>query len=87
MKPLFSTDDAPENGKEIPQLGIPCLPPIGDSSFDKNDVRSVSVGEKSILLGGPSQKVGKVGGNRFQLQYTCNICETRNSVKVSRMGM
>jgi hypothetical protein len=64
---------------------IPCLPPIGDTSYDpQNNENSV---EKTIKLGDSPQKVAKVGGHRFQLQYTCKICETRNSHKVSRMGM
>jgi hypothetical protein len=85
---LYNSDkDMQEDAKEplSDPTGIPCLPPIGDTSFDpRNNENSA---EKTIRLGGSPQKVAKVGGHRFQLQYTCKICETRNSHKVSRMGM
>ena len=78
-------DDSNEPLSDSADGSIPCLPPIGDSSYDQqNNENSV---KKTIRLGGSPQKVAKVGGHRFQLQYTCKICETRNSHKVSRMGM
>ena len=60
---------------------IPCLPPIGASSFDGESSEDMD----TINLGGESQNVGFVG-QKFELQYTCKICETRNSHKVSRLG-
>jgi hypothetical protein len=60
---------------------FPLLPPS-----DTIDSPS-SVDRNSITLGGDSQPVAFVAQAKFELQYTCNICETRNSHKVSRLGM
>lgn len=56
-------------------MGIPCLPPIGGSSFDAT----------AIELGGDAEPVGLVA-HKFELQYTCKICETRNSHNVTRLA-
>lgn len=63
-------------------VSIPCLPPIGESSFkgDRTDQNS----EKSHF--NVSSDGCSLGLDRFEIQYTCNICETRNSHKVSRMA-
>ncbi len=62
---------------------IPCLPPIGESSFTGDTTHKNG---EMIRLDGTSHDVCHVGSERFELQYTCNICETRNSHKVSRMA-
>ncbi len=62
---------------------IPCLPPIGESSFTGETTHQNG---EVIRLDGTSHDVCHVGSERFELQYTCNICETRNSHKVSRMA-
>ena len=72
-------DDIVDTEKET---GIPCLPPIGQSSFIGQPAKDSEV----IRLDGTSQAVNHVGTEKFELQYTCNICETRNTHRVSRMG-
>ena len=59
---------------------IPCLPPIGESSFtgESSSATNSADSEDSETI--------RIGTERFELQYTCKICETRNSHKVSRMG-
>ena len=51
------------------------LPPIGESSFVK------------MSAGNNEQPKMFVGSEKFAIQYTCKICDTRNTHKVSRMGM
>jgi len=59
---------------------FPLLPPSLDiGPLDKD--------QGTLTLGGDSQPVAFVAQAKFELQYTCNICETRNSHQVSRMGM
>lgn len=62
------------------EMGIPCLPPIGQSSFSGEDDENV------IKLNGGAKKIGSVVSDRFELQYTCNKCDTRNSHQVSRLA-
>ncbi len=74
------------------------LPPIGESSYgtiasafgDENNSQSSideETGHKQIILNSDKgTEVAQVGSSKFELQYTCNICETRNSHKVSRLG-
>lgn len=62
------------------QPKIPQLPAIGESSFDgAAKVDSVS------SASGESQPIAFVG-DKFELQYTCKVCDTRNSNRVSRVG-
>ena len=61
---------------------IPCLPPIGESSFNGEP----AMDSEMIRLDGTSHDVNHVGTEKFELQYTCKVCETRNSHRVSRMA-
>lgn len=62
-----------EDDSEV--LGIPQLPPIGYSSFGSS-IPSIAT----------AQPVANVVSEKFELQYTCKICETRNFHRVSRIG-
>jgi len=62
---------------------IPCLPPIGESSYT-GDATMENGG--MIRLDGTSHDVSHVGSERFEIQYTCKVCETRNSHRISRMA-
>ncbi len=68
------------NDDETKEAASPLLslPPIGESSFDLNS---------NMLSNDQPKEVGLVGSPKFELQYTCNVCETRNVHKVSRLGM
>ena len=57
-------DDEPEESIEGGDLGIPCLPPIGESSFSRNHDNEDGV----IKLNGESKEIGHVGSKRFELQ-------------------
>jgi DNL zinc finger len=64
------------------EKGIPQLPPIGTSSslrLDDSDVTSTDGGAQL-------QSKPFVAHHKFQLQYTCNICETRNAHSISRIA-
>ena len=75
-----SDNDAEVDAKEDKE--IPCLPMIGQSSFSGISSEDSDV----IRLDGTKKGVDLVGRETFELQYTCKICETRNSHKVHRMG-
>lgn len=59
---------------------LPCLPP--SSSFQDHE----SSKHVNLIDKGEFRTVSNVGADRFELQYTCKICETRNSHRVSRMA-
>jgi hypothetical protein len=83
---LFSNRSGDNSEHLEPQKtsDIPCLPSIGQSSFAGGETTSNKSG--TIRLDGNSHAVGNVGSDRFELQYTCKVCETRNSHRVSRLG-
>lgn len=58
------------------EVEFPQLPAIGGSSFKSEQSADVSEGTE----------VAFVGDWKFQLQYTCKVCETRNSHQVSRIA-
>lgn len=69
------------------------LPPIGQSSYNPSEQQQQQqhtnndYKEKEIILNSNKPtNVGLVGSAKFELQYTCNICETRNKHKVSRLA-
>ena len=73
-----------DDGDETEQsTGIPQLPAFGASSFSTasteiTDGLSQSLNADNVDAAFVSPK--------FKLQYTCNVCDTRNSHMVSRMG-
>ena len=75
-----------EEGDAEVSGGIPQLPAFGSSSFstptEVNDHTSLpSFGLAGENIGGPA-----FASPKFKLQYTCNVCDTRNSHMVSRLG-
>lgn len=74
QKVSASEKSSSENGGKG---GIPQLPPIGSSSLPTDAAAASS-------LNGNSKPF--VANHKFQLQYTCNICETRNAHSVSRLA-
>jgi hypothetical protein len=65
--------------------GIPQLPAAtGLSSFGTNSVPSDQ--ETTDERTTKTFVVGSVVATKFELQYTCNICETRNCHRVSRLA-
>lgn len=89
-------EDEVETNMEKPMLS---LPPIGESSYSSSfDLESHNSGSSStnsnanmnanmnMLNNDQPKAVGSVGSRKFELQYTCNVCETRNVHKVSRLA-
>jgi hypothetical protein len=68
---LHDRDDAEQDERKIPML-----PAIGGSSF----------GDQSLNAPGLSSDKPSFVGEKFELQYTCKVCETRNTNRVSRIG-
>ncbi len=64
------------------QSGIPQLPAIGASSFGS---RKSSLSDQQPLVDGEKKAVAFVS-DKFELQYTCKVCDTRNNHRVSRLG-
>ncbi len=68
------------------------LPPIGESSFGTIPLANgerfdEETGQNHITLNnGKGKEVGQVGSSKFELQYTCKICQERNRHKVSRLA-
>ena len=85
-------DGGDTNNDATGSSGLIALPPIGASSFwDTNDRNSdvdnhVSLTKKmkegDIIISNHTSLVS----SKFQLQYTCKICETRNKHSVTRMA-
>eukprot|EP00551_Chaetoceros_affinis_P005577 CAMPEP_0203673224 /NCGR_PEP_ID=MMETSP0090-20130426/11451_1 /ASSEMBLY_ACC=CAM_ASM_001088 /TAXON_ID=426623 /ORGANISM="Chaetoceros affinis, Strain CCMP159" /LENGTH=249 /DNA_ID=CAMNT_0050538815 /DNA_START=64 /DNA_END=813 /DNA_ORIENTATION=+ len=72
-----SGSDDNNEPKETGASPLLSLPPIGESSFDFNS---------NVLSNDQPKEVGLVGSRKFELQYTCKMCETRNVHKVSRLA-
>ena len=68
---LHDSDDAEPSERKIPML-----PAIGESSF----------GDQSSNVSDLSSDKPSFVGDKFELQYTCKVCETRNTNRVSRIG-
>lgn len=71
--------------------GIPQLPAFGASSFSNpvamtEDTMTGSCASNSNNADGEAFGKAAFVSPKFKLQYTCNICETRNSHMVSRLG-
>jgi len=68
------------------ESSIPQLPAIGESSFGTKKSPSLSdQHQPSSLEDGEKRAVAFVS-DKFELQYTCKICDTRNAHRVSRLG-
>ena len=69
-----------EDGEEYTEnKEIPQLPSYGTSSFDER-----AAVQRKLL--DQQDTTPAFVGRKFELQYTCKICETRNIHKVSRIG-
>eukprot|EP00568_Trieres_chinensis_P002060 CAMPEP_0183309276 /NCGR_PEP_ID=MMETSP0160_2-20130417/24778_1 /TAXON_ID=2839 ORGANISM="Odontella Sinensis, Strain Grunow 1884" /NCGR_SAMPLE_ID=MMETSP0160_2 /ASSEMBLY_ACC=CAM_ASM_000250 /LENGTH=241 /DNA_ID=CAMNT_0025473279 /DNA_START=63 /DNA_END=788 /DNA_ORIENTATION=- len=82
---------SPTKEREAEESPFPCLPPIGASSFNHSSAIAAASAPESTSTGGGSfvtDGAGKAAfvGEKFELQYTCKICETRNSNRVSRLA-
>ena len=88
------SENTKADAKEEKGLGFTALPPIGGSSFwdhdtdadttaYTNDNDTSSTGQKNIII---NAEHTNLVSPKFQLQYTCKICSTRNSHSVTRMA-
>lgn len=80
----FTTFCAKDIGTEIETEELPflALPGAGASSFDPR----TSENRFAPVAEGKDLKEAKFVSDKFELQYTCKRCETRNSNKVSRIA-
>lgn len=78
--PLRASPSEENNETNEDQEPIPQLPAIGCSSFEPTSSDDYC---NNDLKDG--KKIAYIGG-KFEMQYTCKICETRNSNRVSRLG-
>jgi len=80
-------DDSKKEEVESDKSPFPCLPSIGNSSFDESaaiaTAKPSNTGDKAES---GVQESAPFVGHKFELQYTCKICETRNSNRVSRIA-
>jgi hypothetical protein len=79
-----SNDDEEAEVECLP--GIPQLPAFGSSSFSnptgmEGDLATSSLRHADGDIGGAA-----FASPKFKLQYTCNVCDARNSHMVSRLG-
>lgn len=89
-------DGGDTNNDATGSSGLFALPPIGASSFwdtndrssdaittnDNDDSSTTKINEGGIIISNHTSLVS----SKFQLQYTCKICETRNKHSVTRMA-
>lgn len=74
------------------ETGIPQLPAIGASSFLSDQQPSASTTSIPVAKSSDKEESSSKGtfvgvvAPKFQIQYTCKVCETRNSHMVSRVG-
>ncbi len=69
--------------EEEESMSIPQLPAFGASSFSNSHVDFSTSMSPSPKSDNPDTAFVTP---KFKLQYTCNVCETRNSHMVSRLG-
>jgi len=68
------------------------LPAVGSSSFWDRSPKDTSLKKmnKNLSLSDISNGIKisdeTIASRKFQLQYTCKICDTRNSIKVTRIA-
>ena len=72
----IGADEGQGSSDNDDQDSIPLLPPVGQSS---SKVSAMDVNDSS--------KLPNVLSKRFEIQYTCKRCDTRNSHKISRKGV
>lgn len=94
---LSATQNDSSNNNDDPQEPVSpfALPPIGASSFwnsdrnsadNKNGISTTNRANLSEFSNGIKISDDQVVSRKFQLQYTCKICDTRNSIKVTRIA-
>lgn len=84
-------DEASHNAdNETQSTGIPALPPIGESASTES-FRAMNLNGSTTINSQESSEPTKipvafVGSKKFEMQYTCNVCNKRNSNRVSRLA-
>jgi len=80
-----SLDDEEGGEVEASTTGIPQLPAFGGSSFS-NSMDMKNPGASFVRTDENHLTDAAFASPKFKLQYTCNVCDTRNSHMVSRLG-
>lgn len=68
------------------ESGIPQLPAIGESSFGTSRSAEASALSNQQPLVDDEKKAVAFVSDKFELQYTCKICDTKNTHRISRLG-
>jgi DNL zinc finger len=95
-RPTNDDDDDDDNLPGACNTGIPLLPPMtywrvsGGEKNNDDDDKASAAGDQSLtsssFAGAASTNAAAFVSPKFELQYTCNVCETRNRVLVSRQA-
>jgi hypothetical protein len=84
-----------EEEEESHPIGLPALGPAGTSSRSNNNDDGTTTltlnaanttAATAMIDGSNNNKNASFVSSKFSLQYTCNVCEHRNRVIVSRMA-
>lgn len=72
-----NSDDSSDPSSSSSNAGIPQLPAIGASSFQSHSqvASSTHATTRNVNL---SESAAAFVGSKFQIQYTCKVCDTRN---------
>lgn len=79
-------DDAEDTLKQEQESGLPLLPYFGSSSQTFFDPFDGTLPHLKPENDPDADAKPFVANRKFELQYTCNICDTRNCHKVSRVA-
>jgi hypothetical protein len=89
---ILQNSDDHEDDTDAPlseETKIPQLPAFGASSFSDEpepSTTTIPVAKSSDKEASSKSTVVGLVAPKFQIQYTCKVCETRNSHMVSRIG-
>mmetsp|Transcript_4106 Transcript_4106/g.4911 ORF Transcript_4106/g.4911 Transcript_4106/m.4911 type:complete len:220 (+) Transcript_4106:42-701(+) len=85
--PLLHASSREENEKtQKEEFPFPLLPAIGSSSYDASSSAGTDFNVMNNDSGETNVEKPSVVGEKFELQYTCKVCDTRNSHRVSRIA-
>eukprot|EP00978_Attheya_sp_CCMP212_P029965 scaffold108591_cov45-Attheya_sp.AAC.3 len=79
-------DETNEDNVPIPQLALPAMGGSSFSSDPSSRSTSMSSTTEEAETTTSASSPPAFARQKFELQYTCKVCDTRNSNRVSRIG-